>query len=245
MPSFEGCRRLVRLNLSGCTNLGKVHESIGLLKELDCLSLQDCTSLALLDFGTNCQLRSLRTLLLSGCTKLKDMPDLSGLSNLRYLDLERCTNLSTVHRSIGEHATLKYLSLRGCINLVHPPDIVNGNSSLLILDLSGCMRITNLLCRRRKFAPSSCLESLIFLSSDFLEPTRTLDFVAKMRCFSSVFDRDWLCSKLTYLNLAYCHELRRFPELSFHGLHEMKGTLERYPQLSIIGQDYIFSASTV
>ncbi|XP_057731047.1 disease resistance protein RPV1-like isoform X2 [Arachis stenosperma] len=255
MPSFEGCRGLVRLDLSGCTNLTKVHESIGLLKELDCLSLQDCTSLALLDFGTNCQLRSLRTLLLSGCTKLEHTPDLSGLSNLRYLDLERCTNLSTVHRSIGEHATLKYLSLRGCINLVHPPDIVNGNSSLLILDLSGCMRITNLLCRRRKFAPSSCLESLIFLSSDFLEPTRTLDFVAKMRClerpnpkkqgFSSVFDRDWLCSKLTYLNLAYCHELRRFPELSFHGLHEMKGTLERYPQLSIIGQDYIFSASTV
>ncbi|KAL4293217.1 hypothetical protein HN51_043695 [Arachis hypogaea] len=255
MPSFEGCRGLVRLDLSGCTNLTKVHESIGLLKELDCLSLQDCTNLALLDFGTNCQLRSLRTLLLSGCTKLEHTPDLTGLSNLRYLDLGRCTNLSTVHKSIGEHTTLKYLSLRGCKNLVHPPDLVNGNSSLLILDLSGCMRITNLLCRRQKFAPSSCLESLIFLSSDFLEPTRTLDFVAKMRClerpnpkkqgFSSVFDRDWLCSKLTYLNLAYCHELRRFPELSFHGLHEMKGTLERYPQLSIIGQDYIFSASTV
>ncbi|QHO31492.1 Putative disease resistance protein [Arachis hypogaea] len=34
MPSFEGCRRLVRLNLSGCTNLGKCMNQLGFLKNL-------------------------------------------------------------------------------------------------------------------------------------------------------------------------------------------------------------------
>ncbi|MED6170777.1 hypothetical protein PIB30_034353 [Stylosanthes scabra] len=240
-PNFECCRGLVRLDLTGCTNLTEVHDSIGLLGKLDYLSLRDCSSLALLDFGAGCQLSSLRTLLLSGCTNLSHMPDVTRLSNLRYLDLERCTSLSTFHKSIEEHSKLKYLSLRGCINLVPKPYIVNGNSSLLILDLSGCMMITNLTHCRRKFVPSSCLESFVFLNHDFLEPRRTLDdFVGKLM----VFDREWLCSKLTYLNLAHCHELRRFPEVSFHCVHDIKGTLELNPQLTIIGQDYIFSSST-
>ncbi|XP_015936445.1 disease resistance protein Roq1-like isoform X2 [Arachis duranensis] len=240
-PNFACCQGLVRLDLTGCINLTEVHDSIGLLRELNYLSLRECSSLSLLDFGPNCQLSSLRTLLLSGCTNLQQTPDFTELSNLRYLDLERCTSLSTMHESIGTLATLKYLSLRGCKNLVHAPYILNGNSSLLILDLSGCMMITNLPRCRRKFAPSSCLESLMFLSPVFLEPQRILDFVGELM----FFDGEWICSKLAYLNLAHCHELRRFPEASFHGLHEMKGTLERYPQLSVIGQDYIFSASTV
>ncbi|KAL4293224.1 hypothetical protein AHAS_Ahas18G0106700 [Arachis hypogaea] len=240
-PNFASCPGLVRLDLTGCINLTEVHDSIGLLRELNYLSLRECSSLSLLDFGPNCQLSSLRTLLLSGCTNLQKTPNFKALSNLRYLDLERCTSLSTMHESIGTLVTLKYLSLRGCKNLVHAPYILNGNSSLLILDLSGCMMITNLPRCRRKFAPSSCLESLMVLSPVFLEPQRILDFVGELM----FFDGEWICSKLAYLNLAHCHELRRFPEASFHVLHEMKGTLERYPQLSIIGQDYIFSASTV
>ncbi|RYQ97206.1 hypothetical protein Ahy_B08g093225 [Arachis hypogaea] len=239
-PNFASCPGLVRLDLTGCINLTEVHDSIGLLRELNYLSLRECSSLSLLDFGPNCQLSSLRTLLLSGCTNLQKTPNFKALSNLRYLDLERCTSLSTMHESIGTLVTLKYLSLRGCKNLVHAPYILNGNSSLLILDLSGCMMITNLPRCRRKFAPSSCLESLMVLSPVFLEPQRILDFVGELM----FFDGEWICSKLAYLNLAHCHELRRFPEASFHVLHEMKGTLERYPQLSIIGQDYIFSAST-
>ncbi|QHN95762.1 TMV resistance protein N [Arachis hypogaea] len=217
-PNFASCPGLVRLDLTGCINLTEVHDSIGLLRELNYLSLRECSSLSLLDFGPNCQLSSLRTLLLSGCTNLQKTPNFKALSNLRYLDLERCTSLSTMHESIGTLVTLKYLSLRGCKNLVHAPYILNGNSSLLILDLSGCMMITNLPRCRRKFAPSSCLESLMVLSPVFLEPQRILDFVGELM----FFDGEWICSKLAYLNLAHCHELRRFPEASFHVLHEMK-----------------------
>ncbi|XP_057728075.1 disease resistance protein Roq1-like isoform X2 [Arachis stenosperma] len=246
-PNFACCRGLVRLDLTRCTNLTEVHDSIGLLRKLDYLSLRECSSLAFLDFGTNCQLSSLRTLLLSGCTNLKQTPDFTVLSNLRFLDLERCTSLSKVHESIAALARLKYLSLRGCKNLVHAPYILNGSSSLLILDLSGCMMITNLPGRKRKFLHSSCLESLIFLSPDFLEP-RTPNFFGELmffeglnpekQNFNSVLDMKWLCSKLTYLNLAHCHELTRFPEVSSRGLHQ------RHQQLSMI-QDYLFSVSTV
>ncbi|MED6170781.1 hypothetical protein PIB30_034357 [Stylosanthes scabra] len=94
-PNFLCCRGLVRLDLTGCRNLIEVHESIGLLRDLDYLSLRDCSSLAFLNFGSNCQLISLRTLLLSGCTNLRDTPDLTGLSNLSVPEYERqqCENL--------------------------------------------------------------------------------------------------------------------------------------------------------
>ncbi|KAL4293198.1 hypothetical protein HN51_043672 [Arachis hypogaea] len=85
-PNFVRCQGLVRLDLSGCTNLTEVHDSIQLLSKLDYLSLRNCSSLPIPDFGINCQLVSLRTLLLSGCNFRHRRPDLTRLSKLSYID---------------------------------------------------------------------------------------------------------------------------------------------------------------
>ncbi|MCI20867.1 TMV resistance protein N-like, partial [Trifolium medium] len=44
-PNFAGCRRLERLDLTGCRNLSYVHPSIGRLVKLAFLSLEGCSSL--------------------------------------------------------------------------------------------------------------------------------------------------------------------------------------------------------
>ena len=140
-PNFEWCPSLKRLDLTGCTNLLQVHPSIGLLKQLAYLSLRDCSSLVGLNLGNECKLSSLRVLHLSGCTKLKNTPDFTGLLNLEYLDLEQCTSLAMVHESIGALAKLRFLSLRGCKNLVMRPNNISFMTSLETLDLRGCSKL--------------------------------------------------------------------------------------------------------
>ncbi|MED6170773.1 hypothetical protein PIB30_034350 [Stylosanthes scabra] len=146
-PSFESCRELVRLDLTGCTKLTEIDKSIGLLTKLDHLSLQDCTSITLLDFETNCQLSSLRTLLLSGCTSLNSTPSFASCRELVRLDLTGCTKLTQVHKSIGLLAKLDHLSFQNCTNLAL---LDFGNdcrlSSLRNLLLSGCTSLIKTPC---------------------------------------------------------------------------------------------------
>jgi hypothetical protein len=156
-PCFEGILNLERLDFTGCINLLQVHPSIGLLSELVFLSLQKCSSLVHLDFGSASRLWSLRILRLSGCTKLERAPDLTGALNLEYLDVDQCTSLSSFRGSLVK---LRVFSMRDCTNLVRLSDSLDKLSSLITLDLCGCLKY--------KCLPiDSVMESLIFLDLSF------------------------------------------------------------------------------
>jgi len=86
-PEFSRYSILLRLDFTGCTNLIQVHSSIGHLTKLAFLSLQNCSSLVNLDFGSVSNLSSLRVLRLCGCTKLEKTPNFTGTSKLEYLDI--------------------------------------------------------------------------------------------------------------------------------------------------------------
>ncbi|MED6170774.1 hypothetical protein PIB30_034351 [Stylosanthes scabra] len=222
-PSFEWNPNLKRLDFTGCTNLTHVHPSIGILKQLAYLSLQNCSSLLSLNLGDDCNLSSLRVLRLSGCTNLKKSPDFTGLSNLEYLDLENCTSLPTVHESVGSLAMLKFLSLRGCI-IIYMPTEVNNMVSLQTLDLSRCLRLRYPLGQISM--SSSYLESLICLdlgTCHFIE--NIPDSIGELSCLERLNLEESQCShlpdtikqlsRLAYLNLADCLYLERLPELPF------------------------------
>ncbi|KAJ7975378.1 Disease resistance-like protein [Quillaja saponaria] len=54
---------------------------------------------------------------LSHCASLRNLPDLSGVPNLVELYLDHCTNLESIHHSVGLLTKLVKLSAKGCDSL--------------------------------------------------------------------------------------------------------------------------------
>ncbi|KAK9205208.1 hypothetical protein WN943_015475 [Citrus x changshan-huyou] len=75
-PDFTKVPNLEVLDLEGCTRLREIHPSLLLHKELILLNLKGCTSLTTLP--GKIFMESLKTLILSGCLKLKKFPDIIG-----------------------------------------------------------------------------------------------------------------------------------------------------------------------
>jgi Leucine-rich repeat (LRR) protein len=219
-PHFEMIQNLERLDLTGCISLLEVHPSIGLLTELVFLSLQNCTSLVTLDFGNAPKLRSLRVLRLAGCTKLENTPDFGGTLILQYLDMDRCTSLSTIHESVGALANLKFLSLRDCTNLDEMLINFNIMRSLPTLDLHGCSKLIGLSLRQ---ISTSSMQSLTFLDLSFCNISQVPNAIGKLWClerlnlqgnnFTELAFMTFGRYNLSYLNLSHCHKLQSLPYL--------------------------------
>ncbi|RHN46514.1 putative leucine-rich repeat domain, L domain-containing protein [Medicago truncatula] len=218
-PCFKGMQNLERLDFAGCISLWHVHPSIGLLRELQFLSLQNCTSLVCFEFGRVSESSSLRVLCLSGCTKLENTPDFEKLLNLEYLDMDQCTSLYKIDKSIGDLTKLRFLSLRGCTNLVIIPDSFNNMTNLMTLDLCGCSRFTNL--PLGSVSSFHTQQSLISLDLSFCNISIVPDAIGELRGlerlnlqgnnFTELPCTIQRLSSLAYLNLSHCHRLQIWP----------------------------------
>ncbi|XP_040374407.1 disease resistance protein RUN1 isoform X2 [Rosa chinensis] len=62
---------------------------------------------------------------LNGCTSLKELPDFSGIPNLKELDLSECTSLVKVPDSVGLLDKLITLNVDCCSNLIMFPRKIN------------------------------------------------------------------------------------------------------------------------
>lgn len=129
---------------------------------------------------------------LHGCYNLTAIPDLSSHRALEKLILERCTSLTTIHKSLGDATSLRHLNLRGCSNLVNFPNDVSGLKHLETLILSGCSKLKEL--------PHNmdCLNSLRKL---------LVDNTAIEQLPESIFR----LTKLEVLSLNDCQSLKRLP----------------------------------
>ncbi|KAI4351967.1 hypothetical protein L6164_006265 [Bauhinia variegata] len=78
---------------------------------------------------------------LSDSKFLTEIPDFSGVPNLRKLYLDNCYNLIEVHDSIGFLGKLEELSAAGCTNLITIPHVMK-LTSLRYLSFFGCSRLT-------------------------------------------------------------------------------------------------------
>ncbi|XP_031504145.1 disease resistance protein RPS4B-like [Nymphaea colorata] len=76
-PDFRLIPNATKLVFEGCTNLGRVHESIGDLQRLVRLNLGNCRSLKKTPESI-CRLSSLEKLVLSGCWSLQELPEEIG-----------------------------------------------------------------------------------------------------------------------------------------------------------------------
>ena len=168
-PDFTGVPNLEKLVLERCTNLRKFDPSIGILKKLKYLNLQDCERLIRLPskFG----MESVETLEISNCPKRKTIPkfvvnpkflqelsldrtpivdliknlpeNLGIIKGLEILDLSKA-DIEELPSSIEHLTDLTSLTLRYCKNLVSLPNTICNLKLLKSLDLFGCLKFCNL-----------------------------------------------------------------------------------------------------
>ncbi|KAL5845650.1 hypothetical protein ACOSQ3_009174 [Xanthoceras sorbifolium] len=154
-PDFSA-PNLESLNLEGCTNLLEI-SSFERNSRLVVLNLRECKSLASLP--TTIHLKSLRTLVLSGCSNLKTFSEISCnveelfldetaieelpsssieyLSRLVMLNLNNCSRLASLPSNICKLKSLEYLYLSGCSKLESLPDDLGSLGALKELEVEG------------------------------------------------------------------------------------------------------------
>ncbi|KAG5597321.1 hypothetical protein H5410_038553 [Solanum commersonii] len=191
----------------GATALSELPASVENLSGVGVINLSYCKHLESL-LSSIFRLKCLKTLNMSGCSKLKNLPDDLGL--LVGLEELHCTHtaIQTIPSSMSLLKNLKHLSLRGCNALSSQVSSssqgqkstgvkfqnLSGLCSLIMLDLSDCNISAGVIL--------SNLGSLLSLEGLILDGNR----------FSSIPSISRLCL-LQVLALAGCRRLESLPEL--------------------------------
>ncbi|KFK23503.1 hypothetical protein AALP_AAs52473U000100, partial [Arabis alpina] len=130
-------QKLQSMNLEGCTELKTVQEELQNMESLEFLNLRGCTSLESLP---QMDLISLKTLILSGCSSLKEFNMVSENLEELYLD---GTAIKGLPSAIGNLQRLVLLTLKDCKELLSLPDSVGNLKALQKLVLSGCSNLAS------------------------------------------------------------------------------------------------------
>ncbi|XP_060187201.1 TMV resistance protein N-like isoform X3 [Lycium barbarum] len=138
-PCFSETPNLKRIILKSCLSLVEVHPSIGNLKKLIFLNMENCKNLKIL--LSSIQMESLESLNLSGCEKLGEFPEIRGNMELLSELLLGRTTIWELPSSIGRLIGISLLDLRSCKNLVRLPASITEMKKLKILILKGCLKL--------------------------------------------------------------------------------------------------------
>ncbi|GJW31129.1 TMV resistance protein N-like protein, partial [Tanacetum coccineum] len=142
-PDVSGAPNVERLILWGCHNLEEVHESLGFLKRLIYLDMNQCWNLKSLP--SRLEMESLETLILSSCHFLERFPELSPcMVKLSHIDLTDCSNLEQLPSSIKYLSNLSRLDLSKCESLQNIPNSISELNCIKSLDLRNCWELQNL-----------------------------------------------------------------------------------------------------
>ncbi|KAK9205263.1 hypothetical protein WN943_015530 [Citrus x changshan-huyou] len=190
-PNFTEVSNLEELDLEGCTRLREIHPSLLLHSKLIILNLKDCTSLTTLPGRIS--MKSLKTLVLSGCSKLiKKFLEFDGnMNDLSELCLDR-TTIEELPLSIQHLTGLTLLNLKDCKNIKSLSISLTRLKCLRTLKLSGCSKF-------RKFP--EIWGSMKDLTELFLDGTSITEVPSSIE----------LLTGLQLLNLNNCNNLVRLP----------------------------------
>ncbi|XP_052300476.1 disease resistance protein RPV1-like isoform X3 [Citrus sinensis] len=187
------------LDLEGCTRLHEIHSSLLRHNKLILLNLKGCTSLTTLP--GEIFMKSLKTLVLSGCLKLRKFPHVGGsMECLQELFLDE-TDIKEMPLSIEHLSGLVQLTLKDCKNLSSLPVTISSLKCLKNLKLSGCSKL-------KKFPQIVGMEGL---SELYLDGTSITEVPSSIE----------LLPGLELLNLNDCKNLARLPR-SINGLKALK-----------------------
>ncbi|XP_030949363.1 TMV resistance protein N-like [Quercus lobata] len=141
-PDFNGVPNLEELILARCSNLCRLHPSIGKLKKLKLLDLKGC--LELTSLPEKFEMESLVTLNLTHCLKVKKIPDtICSLTSLNNLYLSGCSKFDKLPEDLGNIVSLKKLHLSGT-TIKELPSSIECLIGLTSLHLRDCKKIDKL-----------------------------------------------------------------------------------------------------
>ncbi|XP_015161427.1 TMV resistance protein N-like, partial [Solanum tuberosum] len=174
------------------------------------------------------QLSALRSLDLSYCERLKELPIFMGMQNLETLNLSNCINLEEVHRSLGLLKKLCTLKMTNCKQLKRFPALcIDSLDYLCLRDCSSLEKIPEILGNMKAELEIHMLDSVIRdLGFRGFENLATLpSSICKLK-------------SLVSLNVSDCSKLKSFPEEigDLENLENLdaRGTLISQPPSSIV-----------
>ncbi|KAJ1427772.1 P-loop containing nucleoside triphosphate hydrolase [Sesbania bispinosa] len=144
IPDLSGCHRLEKIKLESCSNVKRIHNSIGSLTALRSLNLKYCSNLVELPSDVS-GLTNLEIIYLSHCLKLKALPkNIGRLISLKTL-LADHTAIAELPQSIYRLTKLEQLVLDYCPHLIMLPNCIGHLCSLqeLSLNHSGLKELSN------------------------------------------------------------------------------------------------------
>ncbi|KAL6122993.1 hypothetical protein ACLB2K_075516 [Fragaria x ananassa] len=226
-PDFTGTLNLEKLVLVGCTSLVKIHPSIALLKRLKIWNFRDCKSIKSLP--SEVHMEFLETFDVSGCSKLKKIPEFLGKTKLSKLSLGG----SAVEKlpSSSEHlsTSLMELDLSGIVIREQPYSHFLKLQNLMVSSFGFFPRksphpLIPILASLKHF---SCLRELILNDCNLCEGEIPNDISSlsslqwlelRGNNFVSLPASIHLLSKLELINVRDCKRLQQLPELPVDNL---------------------------
>ncbi|KAM5556240.1 disease resistance protein RUN1 [Rosa sericea] len=134
LPSKLEMESLETFDVSGCSNLKMIPEFVG--KGLESLGLEGCTNLV--DIHPSIAfLNRLKILNLRNCKSIKSLPSEVDMESLETFDVSGCSRLKMIPEFVGQMKRLSKLSLSGTAVEKLPSSIERFSESLEELDLSG------------------------------------------------------------------------------------------------------------
>ncbi|RVW68287.1 Disease resistance-like protein DSC1 [Vitis vinifera] len=251
-PRIIGLEKLEVLNLSGCSRLEKFPDieakwslywsfiwkallslnfphRLGISEALVLLNMKSCKNLKILP-GRICDLNPSKTLILSGCSKLERIPEITEvMEHLEELLLDG-TSIRELPCSILHLKGLVLLNLRKCKDLRSLPNRICGLKSLETLIVSGCSKLNRLpedlgmlQCLRSLQADGTAITnhpSHLLLhrenSDDIglqLPSLSGLRFMENLDLSDCNLMEGTIDNKLCHLELLECEKLQKIPKL--------------------------------
>ncbi|CAL9241620.1 unnamed protein product [Arabidopsis halleri] len=240
LSGLEKAESLQRLNLEGCTNLDELPGEMQNMKSLVYLNLRGCMRLSSLP---KMNLISLKTLILSSCSNLREFqviskslevlhldgtsirglpPSIENLQRLVVFNLKNCKMLESLPNCLGQLKVLEELILSGCSRLKNFPDIRQSmkHVQILLFDGTGATEMPKISCFTGSNDQDS-VDMVLQLSGSYLsEWPRGLDGVSSLRrlClsgndFASLQNDIGQLYNLIWLDVKQCKKLRSIPML--------------------------------
>ena len=172
-PNFNGVQNLEELVFARCSNLRKLHPSIGKLKKLKLLDLGWCSELTSLP--DKFEIASLMILDLTYCLKVKNLVCLPNticyLTLLNNLNLSGCSQFKKLPEDLGNMVSLKELDLGGTAIKELPSSVqfLSGLTSLVLEDCKNFVRLPSTICSLKSLRKINFLRCSKFdkLPNDF------------------------------------------------------------------------------